>query len=559
MRKALIEELDRIVPLLPDDPPNEVIERMGERSDFQRGVLEYHKDSYREPLTGLKKSAVLCKCSECGAEYFMSYISGGCCSHGASEYGFMTDDGKALKTGDDTNCSECGAPVVCMRSAAIGSWRSIACRSVAVVFNVRGSLIVLGWDISKVYTCRGEIRWRAVKCEGVGYVCGQAVSFSGQTKNYYNYVERERWTYRKKYENRMWVFGSDAVFILSLSVVPSSNAAKSGIEDYIANCDVESGCRPGQYLEVWAKYPNVENLARQGFCRILNEVLDDSVRYSGWYVQKSMFCAEDVAAHLNLATEAKPHRMLGLEKQELSLARTMNYRMLGYYKHFKEKHGIRFDEQELAMLDEQYGLGYIEEFFKKTYYGFKPPLQQTITYLGKQYNRFRAKRELTLLKDYWDMYAQYYGAFDPRNAYPRDLKAAHDRLVKAVKYKEDEAINLGITARLSELNQYSYEDEERGLMIFPAHSQSELIEEGKILDHCVGGYAKSYSEGETNIFFIRRSEEPDKPYFTLEYKNGAINQNRGYDNQDPPLEVVGFASEWLEHIKTINRSNAVAI
>ena len=57
---------------------------------------------------------------------------------------------------------------------------------------------------------------------------------------------------------------------------------------------------------------------------------------------------------------------------------------------------------------------------------------------------------------------------------------------------------------------------------------------------------------QTNIFFIRRSEEPDKPYFTLEYKNGAINQNRGYDNQDPPLEVVGFASEWLEYVKSLN-------
>lgn len=66
MKKAVIEELERILPLLPNDPPVEVIDRMEERAEFRRGVLEYHKDSYREPLTGLKRSAVLCKCSACG-------------------------------------------------------------------------------------------------------------------------------------------------------------------------------------------------------------------------------------------------------------------------------------------------------------------------------------------------------------------------------------------------------------------------------------------------------------------------------------------------------------
>lgn len=479
----------------------------------------------------------------------MPYVSGGSCSHGASEYGFMLDDGNAVKTNDEVKCSECGEPVVCMRSASIDSWRSIACKEVAVVLNVRGNLIILGWSISKVYTCRGEIRWHSTKCEGIGYVCGQVVSFSGQTKNYYNYVERDRWTYRKKYDNRMWEFDSSAVFILSPNVVPTSNAANSGIEDYISNCDVKSGCRPGQYLEVWAKYPNVENLARQGFCKILNEVFSDSVRYSGWYVQKSTFCADDVAAHLNLRSEAKPHRMLGLEKQELPLARSMNYRMLDFYKHFKEKHGIRFGEEELSMLDKQYGLGAIENFFEKEYYGFKPPLRQTITYLSNQYKRFRAKREMSLLKDYWDMYTQYYGEFNPKDAYPRDLKRAHDRLVKVIAYKKNEAISAGMEARFPELNKLSYASEDRGLCIFPARTQRDLIEEGKILSHCVGGYAEDCSTGKTSIFFIRLLEAKEDPFCTLEYRDGRIIQNRAYDNAPPPEGVGEFAAEWLDLIK----------
>ena len=44
----------------------------------------------------------------------------------------------------------------------------------------------------------------------------------------------------------------------------------------------------------------------------------------------------------------------------------------------------------------------------------------------------------------------------------------------------------------------------------------EIISEGQALQHCVGGYAERHAEGKTTILFIRRKDNLDTPYYTLE-------------------------------------------
>lgn len=95
-------------------------------------------------------------------------------------------------------------------------------------------------------------------------------------------------------------------------------------------------------------------------------------------------------------------------------------------------------------------------------------------------------------------------------------------------------------ARVKALEKYSYENKSLGILIRPAASTKELIEEGKALCHCVGGYASRYASGATNILVIRKINEPDKPYFTLELNRGAIVQVRGKHNCAPTGEVKKF-------------------
>lgn len=80
----------------------------------------------------------------------------------------------------------------------------------------------------------------------------------------------------------------------------------------------------------------------------------------------------------------------------------------------------------------------------------------------------------------------------------------------------------------------------KGLMLVVPKDGTELKREGEALHHCVGSYIDKVARGETNIFFVRKEKEPDKPYFTLEFKNNRIVQCRGSHNCGMPPEVEAF-------------------
>jgi len=56
-------------------------------------------------------------------------------------------------------------------------------------------------------------------------------------------------------------------------------------------------------------------------------------------------------------------------------------------------------------------------------------------------------------------------------------------------------------------------------------------------------------KGETAIFFVRKLEEPDKPYYTLEWKDHKVVQCRGFHNCDMTPEVKAFTEIFGEQMK----------
>ncbi len=81
--------------------------------------------------------------------------------------------------------------------------------------------------------------------------------------------------------------------------------------------------------------------------------------------------------------------------------------------------------------------------------------------------------------------------------------------------------------------------------------EDDLKAEGQALHHCVATYAGRVEKGETLIVFIRKESEPDKPYFTMEWR-GKIIQCRGARNCDPPAEVRAFETEFEKALKSYN-------
>ena len=57
------------------------------------------------------------------------------------------------------------------------------------------------------------------------------------------------------------------------------------------------------------------------------------------------------------------------------------------------------------------------------------------------------------------------------------------------------------------------------------------------------------NEGATHIFFVRRVEEPDTPYFTMEYNNGRVIQCRGSHNCGMPASVKAFVAAFEKLMK----------
>lgn len=77
------------------------------------------------------------------------------------------------------------------------------------------------------------------------------------------------------------------------------------------------------------------------------------------------------------------------------------------------------------------------------------------------------------------------------------------------------------------------------ILIVPANSD-DIKKEGEALHHCVGTYIERVAKGETAIFFIRKENEPNKPYYTLEWKDNKVIQCRGMNNCNMTNAVKAF-------------------
>lgn len=134
--------------------------------------------------------------------------------------------------------------------------------------------------------------------------------------------------------------------------------------------------------------------------------------------------------------------------------------------------------------------------------------------------------------------------------YPKNFKEAHDLRMKEYRDKQDkirQEAQRKFNEKLARMEkQMERELKEKhsslskgikGLLIRLPKELSELDAEGAALHHCVATYKNRVMEGETTIYLIRKVKAPDKPFFTLEWKDGKVKQVRGKNNCDPTPEV----------------------
>ena len=307
----------------------------------------------------------------------------------------------------------------------------------------------------------------------------------------------------------------------------------SHVWDYVKRAWTPS---PVGYCVQYLKYPGMENLVSAGLYGIVNQMAE------GYLVKK------DVADR----KQASPAKMLGLTKPELDRARNEKWRLqeLGAYKWLRDR-ALPVDVDEVRDWAYSRTNGKMAEVIAACA-GDKAGEKMLYQYIKRQARRY-GQHDTWVASIYVD-YIQFakklgYNMDDLQNRYPPKLKEMHDRMSDQIQQQKDSGLNNGIAKVAAALERFAWE--KNGLFIRPARTAAELRTEGKLLHHCVGTYAKQYSEGKTALFFIRRTEEPEIPYYTLELRERdmTVVQNHGDHNRPQTPEIKEFERKWLAWAK----------
>lgn len=130
--------------------------------------------------------------------------------------------------------------------------------------------------------------------------------------------------------------------------------------------------------------------------------------------------------------------------------------------------------------------------------------------------------------------------------YPNSLKREHDKAARKVTQVADEKMAEQFRRRAEENEWYAWTDDAFKVLI--PHEITELYEEGRKLHHCVGSYGMAVANGDCTIAFIRRAEEADLPFCTVEIRGKRIVQARGISNRPATgiPKVKGFMEKWAK-------------
>lgn len=188
-------------------------------------------------------------------------------------------------------------------------------------------------------------------------------------------------------------------------------------------------------------------------------------------------------------------------------------------------------------------------------------LKKAAAYVKKQEKK-SLYETMTFWRDYLQMAAQLeYDLTRPDVLMPKNLKERHDAAAATIKAEKDAREQEAYRKRKKNLKKL-YEFELDGLMIQVPESAQEIVDEGKALKHCVGGYAARHIQGKLDILFLRSAEEPDKPMVTIEmeartFEVDAVHmvQIHGYRNEcydgavSPRVAYRDFLDTWMRWLK----------
>lgn len=325
----------------------------------------------------------------------------------------------------------------------------------------------------------------------------------------------------------------------------------SALKEY---ADRKTSLNPIEYLERYQQTPQIEMLVKMGIDGVVEKLL--KCRYG--------IVANENGKSLNTFLGIRKQRVRQLKESrgdlDLLKAMQMEYRM-----------GAAWTDEQFEHIAELHlERGQIESVTE--YMSLQQLLNRIEKYAGCEYGtgcssaEHRLRSTATTYVDYLNMRrALGYDLTNMIYQYPRNLKTAHDHMVMESNEKEMDKRLIevknkftGIRKQYRKLRKkYYYEDEE--YIIRPARSAEEIVMEGRLLHHCVGGdtYLSRHDTGTSYILMLRLKEDADNPYITIEIdaSNDRIRQWYGAYDKKPDKEHM---QEWIDQYVYKLQNNLLA-
>lgn len=314
---------------------------------------------------------------------------------------------------------------------------------------------------------------------------------------------------------------------------------------------------PGQRIEVenvlWELTTAIGTLYEKMYKMGLKNFVKDRLLYSNRQLTKTN----------RDRMEGKPWEAIGITKETMKQAVRLDI----------SDRGMRILQQlawrNVTLTDEQ--LCWIDRYIGPhavlRYFGVHTP-HRMIRYMKENLKVEKDgenSRELHLWTDYMDMAVELQDDLtDEQLFFPQNVERAHDEesrileekkdRIAAAEKKEKDKIMKKNAKDIREIFDYSDDD----FMIKVPTCWLDLKHEGNAQHNCVATYFDRAVQGKTIILFIRRKEEPDKSFCTVEIgKSGLrfkIVQNRIIYNKDAPEEAKEFLKKAVEEAqKKIDR------
>lgn len=489
-----------------------------------------------------------CKCTACNESYYTQKVKGFrafVMAEGEDGEFYTAPEGECLDgvnyihvaEGDKMNCPFCESRTKVIHASSLRGGRTKQLQ-VATLHNISGYAVIVYWMAKKEIHSYGAFMDAEPRYAYVLTETGGIVAYTHRAPGVYGKdVGALKWramvNNKERWYNQYSDWGSinstkaGTVIYPVADSLDGTTGEKTGLQKYWQHAIP----MPVEYLKLWKRWKPVENLVVAGYTNLVGDAVN-----CGYYGQEYATKVE-LAKYMDLK-EKKPHKILGISKQDFKRISqwerkpgAKDFKLWRRYRELGDMLG-GYDFLAMCRMRGQHVMSTVMDFLEQDKHCDIRKLERYMEKQGLQLGDTR------LLIDARSMAGKLYGReLTQEELWPRHLMQVHDRLAEMLAEQEKQAKGMkyqaGFDKVLERFGAIQWTDKE--LAVILPKSNGDLIREGSVLRHCVGGYGMDHAEGVDIILFVRHYRRPERPYYTL---------NISFDGPEPEeIQLHGYGNE----------------